>query len=72
MSRWSQVIGARNSLEHFDDKGTGARIPTVPMHSSDGKWQFLTPESPVDVEELFKSAERLCKAICEVIQPFEA
>ncbi len=44
MSRWSHVIAARNSLEHFDQPGNAL----VPMQSSDsdGRWKFLTPGGP--------------------------
>ena len=69
MSRWSHVIDARNSLEHFDQPGSGL----VPAQSSnsEARWQFATSAGSIDMQRLFGDAEKLCKIILKVIDPFK-
>jgi hypothetical protein len=69
MSRWGRVVHTRNSLEHFDQSGT----PLVPTQSSgpDGGWKFIVPGGHIDMQELFEDAQKLCRAIVKVIEPFD-
>jgi hypothetical protein len=68
-SRWGYVVHVRNTLEHVDSPG----VPIVPMQSSspNGRWNFLTPENNLSVQDLFEDAAKLCKAIYKVIEPYE-
>ena len=67
---WSHVTAARNTLEHVDNPQAFRAI--VPFHSSNGEWGFLMPGKSVDVHELFKDADNLCRTISKVIRPHEA
>ena len=69
-THWDHIIDARNWLEHVD--GQNAEGTLLPVHSSNGDWHFTRAGKNVDVNELFKAADELCKAICLVIEPYES
>ncbi len=67
-SRWRHVIGVRDALEHFDDWGRRANGAILP-YSGGGNYTFMWVGGPVDAQQLFAAAERLCKVIYKVIEP---
>jgi hypothetical protein len=62
----AQVVRVRNALEHLDQQGVGI----VPV-AGGGSMSFASVGGPIDVHELFKAAEDLCKGICRVIERAE-
>jgi hypothetical protein len=68
-SRWSHITGARNALQHIDDRYPKTLL--LPMSSSNGDWQFAMPGNSIDMHELFKDAKTLAQAVAKVIKPYE-
>jgi hypothetical protein len=66
-SRWGQpVTDLRNALEHLDQGGAGI----VPVKGG-GTMLFVWSGGQMDVHDLFRAADDLCKAICRAIEPLE-
>jgi hypothetical protein len=71
-SRWSQVTGVRDSLEHFDEwERRQLEGWVLPMRGG-GNVAFLWRGGNVDARELFKSAEKLYRVVCDVIASLES
>lgn len=66
-SQWGHVIRVRDALEHFDDWERREGVPTPA--SGGGNYMFMWAGGNVDAQKLFESAEKLCRALYNVIEP---